>query len=59
MTAITSSGKSSRSTTTLTLKFRTPDVAENENKMDFVGVELPWGWGNMGELGLGAVTATL
>jgi hypothetical protein len=38
MTAVTSSGKLSRSTTTLTLKFRTPDVAENENKMDFVGV---------------------
>jgi len=59
LTSVTSSGTSARSTTTLTMVFTTPDTDANDDLMDYIGVELPHGWGNVlagGHSSFGAAT---
>jgi len=47
LTSVEASGKSARSTTTLTLSFSTPDSDAVVDKLDYIGVEVPHGWGNV------------
>jgi len=47
LSSVVSSSSDSRSTTTLTMEFCTPDDADLDDVLDFVGVEVPWGWGNV------------
>lgn len=56
MNSVVSTGTEARSSTTLTLDFVTPDSTDNANKLNYVGVEVPWGWGNFRNLELGKVT---
>lgn len=59
MTSVTSSSTAARSTTTLTLAFSTGAVTANT--LNYIGVELPWGWGNVmtnGATSYGAATVT-
>lgn len=47
LSTVSSSSDESRSTTTLTLEFCTPDDESLDDVLDFVGVEVPHGWGNV------------
>lgn len=57
MTSVTSSGTSARSTTTLTMAFSTPDDASMTDSLNYIGVEVPTGWGNVLAGGAGSFGA--
>lgn len=61
MSSVTAAAASARATTTLTMVFKTPSDAAFKDKCDYLGVELPWGWGNVlvsGTASLGAPSLT-
>lgn len=61
LTSVTASEASARSTTTLVMSVKMSSDASLKDKCDYLGVELPHGWGNvmkMGSASLGAATLT-
>lgn len=58
LTSVTASEASARSTTTLVMKVTMSSDASLKDKCDYLGVELPHGWGNviMGAASLGSAT---
>lgn len=61
VTSVTASAAAAREATTLTVVFKMNADAALKDKCDYVGVDLPWGWGPVlrgGSASLGAATLT-